>query len=211
MNTLESILNSFVQFLVLGLVPFLVYAAWQKRRHRRTFRESASRAGLTAGPRRYLAIGAAVAAVLSVGWTLLHPSMDALVRPGSAHAPFRGLGFGGVSVVMALAYGVVKTGLTEELIFRGLLLGSLARRMAAWKANLVQTVIFLMPHVLVIAVAPEFAWALPAIFFLGLFLGWLRLRSGSILASWLVHAAVNITTTLVIATTVPAAPPSLFP
>ena len=47
---------------------------------------------------------------------------------------------------MALLYGVVKTGFAEELLFRGLIAGSLGRRLPLVWANLLQALIFLLPH-----------------------------------------------------------------
>ena len=46
-----------------------------------------------------------------------------------------GLGLTGTSIAMALLYGVVKTGFAEELLFRGLIAGSLGRHAAAYVAT----------------------------------------------------------------------------
>ena len=53
---------------------------------------------------------------------------------------------------MALLYGVVKTGFPEELLFRGLIAGSLSRRFSLLWANVVQALIFLIPHLLVLRI-----------------------------------------------------------
>ena len=66
---------------------------------------------------------------------------------------------------MALLYGVVKTGFTEvTLCFRGLIAGSLGRRLPLLWANLLQSVIFLLPHLLILRAAPELAALLVPIF-----------------------------------------------
>jgi membrane protease YdiL (CAAX protease family) len=100
---------------------------------------------------------------------------------------------------MALLYGVVKTGFTEELLFRGLIAGSLARRLPAVRANLLQALIFLAPHLLMLGVMPEMWWILPIVFAGALFAGWVRIKSGSIIGPWLVHASANVTTCLSVA------------
>jgi membrane protease YdiL (CAAX protease family) len=56
---------------------------------------------------------------------------------------------------MALLYGFVKTGLPEELFFRGLISGGLSRRFSPLWANLGQALIFLVPHLLVLRIMPE--------------------------------------------------------
>lgn len=52
--------------------------------------------------------------------------------------------------------------------------------------------IFLAPHLLLLAVMPEMAWFLALIFVGALGVGWVRLRSGSILGPWMIHAAANL-------------------
>ena len=100
---------------------------------------------------------------------------------------------------MALLYGVVKTGFSEELLFRGLIAGSLGRRLPLLWANLLQAVIFLVPHFLVLVARPELWVILPIVFLASLFLGWARIRSESILGPWLVHSAANVATCLMVA------------
>ena len=75
----------------------------------------------------------------------------------------------------------------------------------AW-ANLVQALIFLAPHLLVLWIMPEMWWGMPIIFAGALFVGWLRIRSGSILGPWLVHASANVTMCLSVAARTGPAP-----
>lgn len=98
-----------------------------------------------------------------------------------------------------MIYGVVKTGFAEEFLFRGLIAGSLSRRLSFHRANIVQALIFLSPHLAILFFMPEMWPILPLVFFGALVLGWLRIKSGSIFAPWLVHASVNITMGLSIA------------
>jgi membrane protease YdiL (CAAX protease family) len=94
---------------------------------------------------------------------------------------------------------VVKTGFTEELLFRGLIAGSLSRRMPLPWANLWQALIFLLPHLLILLARPELWGVLPIVFVGALVSGWLRTKSGSIFGPWLIHAALNVATCLNIA------------
>ncbi|MGA2475263.1 MAG: CPBP family intramembrane glutamic endopeptidase [Terriglobia bacterium] len=100
---------------------------------------------------------------------------------------------------MALVYGVVKTGFTEELLFRGLIAGSLSRRLPPLWANPLQALIFLIPHLLVLKVMPEMWSILPVIFVIALFVGWVRIKSGSIIGVWVIHASVNVAICLSVA------------
>ena len=51
----------------------------------------------------------------------------------------------------------------------------------------------------ILFVAPELWYFLPVVFVVMLFLGWIRIKSGSILGSWLVHASANVTMALIVA------------
>ncbi len=195
----SAAIAAFVQLALLGGLPFFGYWIYQRRRYKRTFREVASRAGLQIGAPRYLVyslVWSLAGIVLGLLWP---PPLAALTRPGSMYREFVGLGFNPSTLTVALLYGVVQTGLTEEVLFRGLIAGSLSRRLPFIWANLVQACIFLLPHLAILWIAPELWYFLPVVFVVMLFLGWIRIRSGSILGSWLVHASGNVTMALIVA------------
>jgi membrane protease YdiL (CAAX protease family) len=195
----NAALSALLNVLVFAGLPFLTYYAYHKWRHKRSFGEIARRAGLQLGAGRYLAYSAAFA-LASVGilatWP---PPLDPFLRDGSPQQPFVGLGLSGTAVAMALLYGVVQTGFPEELFFRGLIAGSLSRRLPLLWANLVQALVFFIPHLLVLIVMPEMWGILPVIFAGSLFWGWVRIKSGSIVGSWLMHACANAAMCLSIA------------
>ena len=192
--------SALAQALLLGGVPLFGYWMWQRRRYQRTFAETARRAGLQIGQRRYLIYGLLLAAAGAAALLVWPPPMEPLLRRGSALGRFAGLR-GGEAIGTALLYGVVQTGFTEELLFRGLIAGSLARRLPFVWANLAQALVFLLPHLGILVVAREtWVWGmLPVVFVGALIFGWLRIRSGSILGSWLIHASGNVTMALVVA------------
>ena len=94
---------------------------------------------------------------------------------------------------------MIKTGFAEELLFRGLIAGSLSRRMTLAWANIAQALVFLLPHLFILFVMPEVWGILPVVFGSALFLGWVRIRSGSIIGPWSVHAAANVAMCLYVA------------
>src|SRR5262245_5313157 len=195
----NAALSTLVNLLVFAGLPFLAYFVYQKWRHKRAFGEILRRAGLQLGAGRYVVYSAAVAIASVAVLVIWPPALDPFLRDGSPQQPFVGLGLGGPAVVMALLYGVVKTGFPEELLFRGLIAGSLSRRLPLLWANLGQALIFFIPHLLVLRVMPEMWGILPVIFAGSLLWGWVRIKSGSILGSWLMHASGNVAMCLSVA------------
>ena len=195
----NAALSALVNLLVFAGLPFFAYFVYQKWRHKRPFGEILRRAGLQLGAGRYLAYSAALACAGVAILVLWPPPLDPFVRQGSPQRPFVGLGLGGPAVLMALLYGVVQTGFPEELLFRGLIAGSLSRRLPLPWANLGQALIFFIPHLLVLTVMPEMWGVLPIIFAVALFCGWVRIKSGSIFGPWLLHASANVAMCLSVA------------
>jgi membrane protease YdiL (CAAX protease family) len=191
--------SALVNVVLFAGLPFLFYALHHRRRGR-SVAEAAQRAGLRVGEPRLLLVSLALAAAVAGYLVFFTPSLAPFLREGSADRDFIGLGLTGTSVTLALLYGVVKTGFAEELLFRGLIAGSLARRLPPLRANLIQALVFLFPHVLVVVLVMQELWALlPVIFLASLGVGWIRVRSGSIVGPWMIHASANVTMSLVVA------------
>jgi len=195
----NAVVSALINLLILAGIPFLVYFAYNKWRRKCKFEMIARQAGLQLGPVRYIGYSLVLAFVSVLVIAIWPPPVAPLIRLGSPQRPFLGLGLSGTSVAMALLYGVVQTGFTEELLFRGLIAGSLSRRLAFVWANLAQALIFLLPHLLILRVMPEMWPTLPIVFAAGLFQGWLRIRSGSIIGPWLFHASANVAICLSVA------------
>lgn len=79
---------------------------------------------------------------------------------------------------------VIAAPIVEEVIFRGLIQSRLARAMPGWLAAVIAALVFGLCH-------GQIVWATYA-FVLGLFFGWMRLRSGSILPSLAAHFVFNL-------------------
>ena len=104
----------------------------------------------------------------------------------------------GVSIVLL-------TAIPEELAFRGVLLGSARRLWGPWRASLITSALFGLWHIeptlhtmrdnrAVASTAGQVLVVFGAItvtFAAGLFFCWLRLRSRSLVAPVMAHAAVN--------------------
>jgi membrane protease YdiL (CAAX protease family) len=188
--------DTLVNLVGLVVVPLLPYYVYHRRRHDLNLAEVLRRAGLQRGELKYVwhAVGA-VAAICVWIW-LFPPNLEVMTREGAAQHSFAGAGMSLDVISAALLYALVQTGFAEEFLFRGLIAGSLSRRMSVLKANLTQSVIFLAPHLLLLFIMPE-QWPLLVFIYVGsLYLGWLRIRSGSILGPWLIHGGANLAMTL---------------
>jgi membrane protease YdiL (CAAX protease family) len=195
----NAVASAILNVVVLAGIPFLVYFLWHRIRHGRRLAEVVRRAGIRVGDPRYIAYSAVVAAASVAAFLLWSPPVESFTSEDSPQREFVGRGLSGTAIAMALLYGVVKTGFAEELLFRGLIAGSLGRRLPLLWANLLQALVFLLPHFLVLLARPELWVILPIVFAASLFLGWARFRSESIAGPWLVHAAANVATCLYVA------------
>lgn len=195
----DAAISALLQAIILAGVPFLGYFIYHRWRHKRSFSEVAKRAGLQASPWVYLAYSAAFALVGVLIIVIWPPPVDLFTREGSAQRQFAGLGFTMPAIILAILHGVIQTAFAEELVFRGLIAGSLARRLPVAWANLLQAFIFLVPHFLILLFAPELWWLLPLVFVGALLFGLIRIKSGSIIGPWLMHASGNVTMALSIA------------
>ncbi|MBT8402006.1 MAG: CPBP family intramembrane metalloprotease [Rhodothermia bacterium] len=184
--------SALVNVVLLAVIPFAIYLLIRRRRDHVGLREVVRAVGLKVGDTRYVGYGLIFGLITVLAIVIRPPAAELSVREGSAFQIFDGLGFSGTTLIMALVYGVVKTGFAEELLFRGIIGGALARRLPIAWANVTQAAIFLLPHLLILAVSPEMWPILPIVFVGALVLGWLRIKSGSILGPWLVHAAANV-------------------
>jgi membrane protease YdiL (CAAX protease family) len=98
-----------------------------------------------------------------------------------------------VKMTLVLA-AVVLAPVTEELVFRGVLLRSFADR-RKWVAISASAAIFSLVHVLGLNVDRIGASALvvlPPIFILGLILGWVTLRTGRLGPAIFIHSGWNL-------------------
>lgn len=107
-------------------------------------------------------------------------------------------GKGGAAFPAVLAYGYIRTGLSEEIVFRGFLLKCLGEKIGYITGNTIQAIIFGMMHGIPFGVVTHnilvaiVLTMLPGI--LGWFLGWMNEKrcDGSIIPSWLLHGTINV-------------------
>ena len=96
--------------------------------------------------------------------------------------------------LIALVAGLIAP-VCEELLFRGLLLRALRRRMAPETAVAVSALVFALAHPMLDPTWGTFA-VVPALFALGAVSGVMALRRGDLSVSILLHIGFNLLTTL---------------
>jgi membrane protease YdiL (CAAX protease family) len=153
--------------------------------------------GLRAVPARGLVLGAAAgsalwlasAGLLSLQYVVWPPRPEILRFFESLHAELDlWPPWSGAFSLLAIAVGPA---VSEELAFRGAVLESVRRRLGDPPAVLVSAVLFGLIHY------PPGGYRIPFALALGLGLGAMRLRTGSILPGIAAHAVLNATTVLV--------------
>jgi uncharacterized protein len=128
----------------------------------------------------------------SLGWlAFLSISPEILQDPNLNISAYSDLTFSLTSLLIVLVQEAIYVALGEEIFFRGLLGGWLIRRYGFRTGNLIQALIFLLPHFLLLLVSLDLWPILIVQFLAGWLLGWLRDRSKSILPGWLAHSLIN--------------------
>lgn len=145
---------------------------------------------LTVPERRYMRAGLLwLLALIALSDALLYFSGRPLVTPFQLQSYTTAAAEGWLTALWVGAVIVAPAG--EEIMFRGFLLRGWARsERSAWPAIVVISVLWAALHV-------QYDWTgILQIFVIGLFLGWMRWRSGSTLLTFLLHALFNLEGTL---------------
>jgi len=90
-----------------------------------------------------------------------------------------------LAVFAAVAVGAP---LIEEVIFRGMLLAALARRLSRWPAILLSAAIFGSVHLL----DPNAIAVVPGLFLVGVALAWAAMRTGNLSLPIALHSGINL-------------------
>lgn len=139
---------------------------------------------------RYVMIGLALlVGLIALSDILLYVSGRDLVTPFQLQSYTTALAEGWLPAMSFAAIIVAPAG--EEVLFRGFLFAGFVRSdRAAWPAIVVISLLWAALHI-------QYDWAgMVQIFVIGLFLGWMRWRSGSLLLTFFLHALFNLEGTL---------------
>ena len=133
---------------------------------------------------------------LSISYCINNISDD-ITLAGSS---FKGMGMYGI--IAAIFYGFIRTGLSEEIIFRGFILKRLQNRLGFLIANSIQALLFGLLHGLPFGLMTQnivvivVLTLLPGVF--GFYEGYVNEKwcQGSILPSWMIHGTMNFIVTV---------------
>lgn len=126
-----------------------------------------------------------IVGLIAISDALLYVTRQPLVTPFQLQSYSTAAAEGWLAPFLIAA--VIVAPASEEIIFRGFLFRGWARSdRAAWPAIVVISVLWAALHV-------QYDWTgILQIFIIGLFLGWMRWRSGSLLLTILLHALFNL-------------------
>lgn len=189
--------------LVLFLLPVLAYALFRRRRGG-SWETTRDRLGWRVEGCSWGDIGLAVAVGLGISalgfgvlWMAPERVLDAMVRTDIEGLELAFVGYLDWELTLA-AIGVVVfreaiyVALGEELLFRGLIGGLFFRRFGFRVGNVLQTAVFVLPHLLILVLVPAL-WPMIVVWAAaGWAMGWLYFRTGSIVPGWIAHTLVNV-------------------
>lgn len=197
---LHQFLSAALQVAVLAALPFFWYLAAHRRAAGFLRWIGLYRAGRF--PVQWIfAISAGFLAVTALPYLWLYHTGN-LTYSGFPVDAYRAYGWSPLTIGTILVWAVVQTSLAEEIFFRGFLAKRLAHAFGRWPGCAVQGLLFGLIHLPAV-------WGrglLPAVIVVGLTgsigfaLAWLSQAKaeGSILYGWMIHAAVNIISPIVV-------------
>ncbi|MEN0651508.1 MULTISPECIES: CPBP family intramembrane glutamic endopeptidase [Hyphobacterium] len=194
----QEVVNAAIQVAIALVIALLVWLFWGRKRAG-FFRYS----GLILPTMRSMGLALVIFALWSLVTAIIYFSpefSDAASAGNTVAGMIRAQGFGTETVLLILIIAGVKTALSEEILFRGVLAKRLIGVFGFWVGNTIHALVFGGIHLLIFLVpgGPEFTPVLGAAFLLlpGT-AGWLmalaneKLGNGSIAPGWLIHAMGN--------------------
>ena len=157
---LSSIVSAILQVVVFSLIPLIAWAVTARGRE-----PVLSWLGPGEGAPRVLGL-ALVIALLNLGLGLSETLVTMLGSEGTVSGRFAGQAFGGIVVATVLVEAWFKTGLSEEIFFRGFLARRLIARFGFRAGNAGQALIFGAIHLPIVAVLPSELQTAPVFLFL---------------------------------------------
>lgn len=190
MTLLTQLFTAMIQVLLFATLPFLWWLVFDRKKQ--NFFSWIGLKPINSADKKPVFSSAATACVLFTGLSLL--LLYLLKGVETATSEFAGLGMSGLP--SALIYAFVKTGLSEEIVFRGFVLKRLASKIGFAVANIIQSFLFGLLHGIMFFNFVNPIIAVAIIIFTGSvawFMGYINEKKadGSILPSWIIHGLSN--------------------
>ena len=202
MILLNQINSAILQLLLFISIPFIWYVVTHKR-----INGFFVWMGIKLAPKpplkvmRCILIGFLV--VVFLPYMYLYQSRN-LNYQGFTVDAFRQSGWSIQTLCVILIWAILQTSLSEEILFRGFLCKRCCNKFGEKIGNTVQAIIFGMVHTATLPDKNILAILIVVLLTggIGYVLGWLSLKKveGSILYGWIIHAAVNILSPIIVFT-----------
>ena len=191
---INEFLGALVQLILFSLIPIIFWLIFARKKEN-FFKWIGIKKVKHEGKWWVTACAILIATGIYIGLTILAVRFlpEGVTTAGS---DFAGKGFAAFPAV--LAYGFIRTGLSEEFVFRGFLLKRFGEKFGFITGNIIQAVLFGMMHGIPFGLATQnipvaiVMTILPGAF--GWFQGWMNEKrfDGSIVPSWLLHGTINV-------------------
>ncbi|MCQ2494315.1 MAG: CPBP family intramembrane metalloprotease [Lachnospiraceae bacterium] len=196
---INELVGATIQVLLFTLVPFIWWLITARKKENFFkwigFKKPEHKGNI------YITLLIAVGAVLVYGFgttALVNMFSGEITAAGSAFAG-KGLSY----IPAALAYGFIRTGLSEEILFRGFILKRIQNKFGFAAGNVIQALAFGLMHGVPFGIATHnigvtiLLTILPGM--LGFFMGWLNEKkfAGSVVPGWILHGVTNAIVTII--------------
>ena len=191
---INELAGAITQLLILALLPFLWWLVTARRKESVLLWLGLKKINHT-GRLQHTAL---ITAAASLAYAVLTGLCVGASTSGVTTAGSQFAGEGMSALPAAIVYAFIRTGLAEEIAFRGFVLKRTADRFGFVAGNMIQSTLFGLLHGLPFGVVSQslpialILTILPGAF--GYFQGWLNEKrcGGSIVPSWLLHGIMNL-------------------
>jgi membrane protease YdiL (CAAX protease family) len=200
-----ELFSAFLQLLVFTLIPFVVFL-FRKDKSITFF----NYIGLYRAPIKSILYALSVAllfVIAGIGLSYINISIkEAMIVPNSVTGKLRSMGFSNSSVLILFITALIKTSLSEEILFRGFMAKRLIQKFGFRYGNFFQAMIFGIIHLLLFwGLTKATLISLLFIFVISFLAGWgigyikEKYANGSIIPGWIAHGLGNSISYFIIA------------
>lgn len=191
MHVIIAMLIAFFQVILFSAVPFIWWLITARKKA--SFGEwTGFKLPVIAGKVKYILLFIGTVCVFSALSVYMMPQIIGTASPATSQFAHQGAS----SIVPALIYAFIQTGLSEEILFRGFIGKRLDNKFGFAVGNLLQAVLFGLLHGAMFLGAVGIGKAAVIALFTGA-IGWVmgyideKQSGGSILSSWMLHGIAN--------------------
>ena len=194
---INTVISALMQVCIFTLIPLVVYLIKRKQ-----FKGFFEYIGLKKSTRKanFLALLLMVLLASPILFLVLIDDnfKEILTNPESVSGSIRQMGFGAGAVATILVVAIIKTGLAEEILFRGFIAKRLIAVTNYKTGNWIQAILFGLIHTLLFYKITSNPLFLAIIFIIPTIGAYLKvhlnekLANGSIIPGWIAHATANV-------------------